>query len=70
MKSVSFVIVTYNSARIIWDHLQSIVSQDHSKDDIEIKIVDGGSVDSTIGIAKSFGAKIMFEKLGNHTFLF
>ncbi|MFQ6085942.1 MAG: glycosyltransferase family 2 protein [Candidatus Bathyarchaeia archaeon] len=64
MKSVSFVIVTYNSEEILGDCLQSIANQDYPKDRIEIIVVDGGSTDSTLDIARSFGARIIHERTG------
>ena len=64
MKSVSFVIVTYNSGQIIEECLASIANQDYPKDKVEIVLVDGGSKDSTVQIAQRFGAKIIFENTG------
>ena len=64
MKSVSFVIVTYNSGDIIEECLASIANQDYPKDKVEIIVVDGGSRDSTVKIAKRYGARIIFENTG------
>ncbi len=53
---VSVVIPTYNSEKTLSKCLSSIKSQTYSN--IEIIVVDGGSRDRTIEIAKSFGAKV------------
>lgn len=45
---------TYNSEKTILKSLKSIQSQDFPKDKVEVVIVDGGSLDKTIEIAKSF----------------
>lgn len=64
MRSVSFVIVTYNSEAIIEECLASIANQNYPKDKIEVIVVDGGSRDSTVKIAQRYGAKVIFENTG------
>lgn len=51
---VSIVIATYNSAFILDRTLCALRKQDYPKDKMEIIIVDGGSKDNTIEIAKRF----------------
>lgn len=63
-RSISFVVVTYNSGDIIQDCLQSIVTQKYPNDKMEIIVVDGGSKDSTVEIARKYGAKVIFENTG------
>jgi len=52
---VSVVIPTYNSARTIEQCLRSVLAQDYPKDQVEIIVVDGGSTDDTLPLARSLG---------------
>src|ERR1700733_7814453 len=56
---VTFVIPTLNAAAMLPACLRSIRNQDYPAEKIEIIIADGGSIDSTREIAKSFGAQIV-----------
>lgn len=56
---VSFVIPTFNSEKYLAGCLTSISKQDYPKQKIEILIIDGGSRDGTIKIARAAGAKIL-----------
>jgi len=62
--SISVVIPTYNSERILPQCLESIIRQNYPREKIEVIIVDGGSKDKTLEIARSFGAKIIHERTG------
>lgn len=53
---VSIIIPTKNSAKYLKNCLQSIKNQNYK--DIEIIVIDGGSKDKTLEIAKKFGANI------------
>lgn len=55
---ISIVIPTLNAAKHLKRCLRSIYVQQYPKDSYEVIIVDGGSSDSTIEIAKSYGARI------------
>ncbi len=57
---VSFVIPTLNSERTLDKCLSSIVQQDYPL--IEILVIDNGSTDNSIAIARKFGARIYFLK--------
>jgi len=58
------VIPTFNSSKSLAKCLSSIIVQKYPKDLIEIIVVDGGSVDSTIEIAKNYGVdKILSNPL-------
>lgn len=57
--TVSIVIATFNSSRTLPLCLERVVDQDYPKKNIEIITADGGSSDSTLKIAKKYGAKII-----------
>jgi len=64
LPSISVVIPTYNSEKFLPLCLQSINEQDYPKDKLEIIVVDGGSTDRTINIAREFEvAKILHNPL-------
>jgi glycosyltransferase involved in cell wall biosynthesis len=52
LPGISVVIPTLNSARYLDECLQSIVDQDYSRELLEIIIIDGGSHDQTLDIAR------------------
>jgi glycosyltransferase involved in cell wall biosynthesis len=56
---ISFIILTYNSQKTIEKCMESVSLQDCKK---EIIVVDGGSADKTIEIAKKYEAKIIVDK--------
>lgn len=57
--SISIIIATYNSQRTLNECLRSIRSQNYPQKLIEIIIVDGGSKDKTIAIAKKHQCRII-----------
>lgn len=61
MQNVLFSIImpTYNSEDTIEMALQSIRNQDLPKENIEILVIDGGSTDRTLEIAKQYHAVIL-----------
>lgn len=59
LPSISVIIPTYNASKTIFSCLRSIHNQNYPEKIIEIIVVDGGSQDDTIAIAKSFGARIV-----------
>ena len=56
---VSFIIPTLNAGDILPRCLNAIRSQEYPTQLVEIIIADGGSTDSTLEIAKTFGARII-----------
>lgn len=62
MISVSFVIPTLNASKVLRLCLESIRKQ-KTKYKYEILIVDGGSTDNTMNLAKNFRAKILQNPL-------
>jgi len=62
LKTLSIIIPTYNEERNIGPCLKSIFEQDYPKNLLQVVLVDGGSRDKTIEIAKRFGVEIMNNK--------
>ncbi len=63
--SLSVVIITYNEEANLARTLKSIMPRLYSegrRNDEELIIVDSGSTDRTVEIAKSFGAKVFVEE--------
>jgi len=56
---LSAIVIAKNGEDVIEDCLRSISFCD------EIIVIDGGSVDATVAIAKKFGAKIITETTNN-----
>jgi len=59
MIELSIVIATFNSAKTLPQVLVSIKKQSFSSKLMEIIVVDGGSHDKTLGIARKFGCRII-----------
>lgn len=57
--SISIAIATYNSVDTLGKTLKSIKGQDFPQNKIEILIIDGGSSDMTISLAKKYDCKIL-----------
>lgn len=60
--SVTISMISYNDELIIRDCLESIRKQEYPSDKVEILLVDGGSTDATIKIAKEYGARVIIRK--------
>lgn len=63
MKSISIVIHTFNSSSTLRECLESIFGQDFPMEKVEVIIVDGGSTDETLEIARNFEVKIFHNSL-------
>ncbi|MBZ9578241.1 glycosyltransferase family 2 protein [Patescibacteria group bacterium] len=57
--SMSIIIPTYNSEKMLKGLLNSIKNQDYPAEKIEILVVDDDSTDNTVNIARDYGAKIL-----------
>lgn len=64
LPSISVVIPTCNSERVLPSCLESIKNQDYPKNKIEIIVVDRFSTDNTPKIARKFGVKLIATKDG------
>ena len=58
----SIIIPTYNSEKTLEYTLASIEAQTFEKSELEVLVVDGGSTDSTIMIAKEHGVNIIHNE--------
>ncbi|MEM0313743.1 MAG: glycosyltransferase [Candidatus Bathyarchaeia archaeon] len=56
---VSIIVATLNNERTIGECLKSLFEQDYPADKLEVIIIDGGSEDSTLEIARKYPAKII-----------
>lgn len=62
LPKISIVIPTLNESRDIEDCLKSIFRQNYPLSKLEVFVVDGGSGDNTLKIAKKYPVKILFNK--------
>ncbi|MBI4972700.1 MAG: glycosyltransferase family 2 protein [Candidatus Omnitrophica bacterium] len=60
--SISVVIPTLNAGKMLDLCLQRIREQDYPQEKIEIIIMDGGSRDNTLQVAKKYGARVFVEE--------
>lgn len=65
---ISIVMTAYNEEELLPKALKSVFSQDFSKDDYEVIVVDNNSTDKSAEIAKSFGAKVISETRQGYVF--
>ena len=56
--TISIIIATFNSAQTLSLVLESIKNQTFPKNKIEVLIVDGGSTDETLELAKKYNCKV------------
>lgn len=66
--TVSVIIRTYNESRHLGRVLASIRKQRLANEDVEVLLVDSGSTDKTVEIAKSHGARILRIAQSEFTF--
>ncbi len=59
---VSFIIATYQGEKTFKKCLDSVFSQNYPKDLMEVLVIDGGSIDNTLKIAKNYPVKIFHNK--------
>lgn len=59
---ISIIMPTYNSGKTLEYSLKSIRNQHIDQTQIEILVIDGGSTDKTVEIAKSYGATVLYNE--------
>ena len=59
---ISVVIPAYNEEKYIDKCLESLKNQTFPKEKFEIIVVDNGSTDKTVKIAKKYGVRVVYEK--------
>lgn len=62
---ISIIIPTFNEGKRIRECLNSIINQEYPRSRIEIIVVDDGSVDDTLKVAKEYKAKIVRNGTNN-----
>lgn len=68
MSSVSVVVRTYNEQKYLGQLLDGIARQDVAGIDVEVVVVDSGSSDETLEIARQHGARIVHINKDDFTF--
>jgi len=63
LKTISIVIPTFNSASTLRQCLESVFMQNYPRDNVEVIVVDGGSTDKTLDIAREFEVRILYNSL-------
>lgn len=65
MKELSFTItvsmISYNDEKILEECLASVRSQDYNQELIDILLIDGGSTDATLEVARKYGATVIYR---------
>jgi len=59
---ITFALPVLNEKQRIQHCLKSIFTQDYPKDKLEVLVIDGGSIDNTVELAKNFPVKVIFNK--------
>ena len=61
--TISVIIATYNSEKVVGKTLEAIRNQTYPQEDIEILVMDGMSTDATRDIANEYGCRIIDNPL-------
>jgi glycosyltransferase involved in cell wall biosynthesis len=61
---ISFVLLTFNDGNGVRKCIKSVKKQDYPRNKIEIIVVDNGSTDNSVSIAKKLGARVFIEPEG------
>jgi glycosyltransferase involved in cell wall biosynthesis len=62
---ISVVITTYNYGQFIEESIESVLSQDFPREQMEIVVVDDGSTDDTAERMKKYGEKVRYFRTEN-----
>ncbi len=61
LPTISVILPTYNAEKYLENCLKSIKKQNYPQNKLEVLVIDGGSRDRTLEIAKKFKTKILFN---------
>lgn len=64
LPKVSFILLTFNGGEGVRKILQTIKNQDYPQNLIDVVVVDDGSKDNSVKIAREFGATVIINKGG------
>lgn len=62
LPKISLVILSFNGGSLLEDCLRSIERQDYPKKSLEVIVIDNGSTDDSVKIAKSFKTRVFISK--------
>jgi len=65
LPKVSIIVLTLNEVGYLEKCLKSVRRQSYPQSKVEIVVVDNGSVDDSVEVAKSFGARVFVNKKGD-----
>ena len=60
LPSISIIVVTFNCEKILEECLESINMQNYPTEKVEVLVIDGGSSDKTVDIAREHNARVIF----------
>ena len=62
LPSIDVIIPTLNEGANLSGCLEAVFRQDYDRERLMVTVVDGGSIDSTVEIAKRYGCRVLFNE--------